>query len=62
MLLRAPIQTVKTFGRYKKAGEHIMARQKRIIAEEHIAQEYSKHRENKKQESDISIDTDSYEL
>lgn len=26
MLLRAPIQTVKTFGRYKKAGEHIMAR------------------------------------
>jgi|MGYP001515271312 hypothetical protein len=37
-------------------------RQKRIIAEEHIAQEYSKHRENKKQESDISIDTDSYEL
>lgn len=26
MLLRAPIQTVKTFGRYKKAGEQIMAR------------------------------------
>lgn len=26
MLLRAPIQTVKITGRYKKAGEHIMAR------------------------------------